>query len=101
MRYAKKTDDNQQAIVSELRKLPGVSVEVDKDDILVGFRGHTFWYEIKNKDQRSKKTKGLRKSAKRDKQKKLDETWTGHRKYVFTTEEILTDITNRTMGSCI
>lgn len=96
MRRAK-VDSNQKDIVEDLRKLPGVSAEPGYNDIIVGFRGHTFWYELKNPDKISKKTGKLIKSAKRNSQKKLDETWTGHRKYVTSFEEILTDITERTM----
>ena len=96
MRRAAKTDTNQQQIVADLRTIPGVSVEADHHDLLVGFRGYTFWYEIKNADAVSKKTGKIKESSKRDSQKVLDKTWTGHREYATTTEEILTDITNRT-----
>ena len=39
-------DSNQPEIVKELRAR-GYSVEVGHDDILVGFCGHTYWFEIK------------------------------------------------------
>ena len=97
MRRAARIDNNQENIVSALRMLPGVRVEVNHHDLLVGFRGFTMWYEIKNEDQRSKKTGEILESAKRASQKTLDETWTGHRKYVTSIEEIVADITQHTM----
>lgn len=96
-RLKAKVDANQQKIIKDLRKLPGVSTEVGYNDLLVGFMGITFWYELKNPDKISKKTKKLIKSAKTDTQKDLDKTWTGHRKYVTTFEEILADITKHTI----
>ena len=96
MRKAK-IDNNQSDIVKALRKLPGVTVEVNHHDIICGFRGFTMWYEIKNTDQVSKRTKKILDSAKRKSQKKLDKTWTGHRKYATTVEEILADITQHTI----
>jgi hypothetical protein len=48
MKYKKKVDKNQNQIVKELRDM-GYSVELDKDDILVGKHGKTIWIEIKEK----------------------------------------------------
>lgn len=101
MRRAAKIDDNQEEIVKELRKMPGVTVEVNHHDIIVGFRNFTLWYEIKNLDEVSKKTGKIKESAKTPRQKKLDKEWTGHREYVTSTEEILEDITSITIGKCI
>ena len=56
MRRAAKIDKNQNEIVQALRQIPGVSVEVGHDDILVGHKGKTFWFEIKAQDAISKKT---------------------------------------------
>lgn len=44
---AKKIDKNQPQIVKNLRKF-GFSVELDKDDIIVGKHGKTKWIEIKD-----------------------------------------------------
>lgn len=44
--YAKRVDANQPAIVEELRNR-GYSVELDKDDIIVGYRYDSKWFEIK------------------------------------------------------
>jgi hypothetical protein len=86
-----KVDSNQPKIVQELRDL-GFSVETNHDDILCGKFGITGWYEIKNPEYaESKKTGKVLESAKKDSQKKLDKEWKGHRKTIFTTEEIVND----------
>lgn len=90
---AKKVDANQTAIVRVLRTCPGISVDVGHDDILVGFRGKTYWFEIKNQAEISRKTGMVKESAKKESQKKLDALWTGHRAYVSTVEQILSIIT--------
>lgn len=92
-----KVDSNQAGIVADLRKIPGVTVEVDHDDILVGCmdRNHvprTYWYEIKAPDQVSKKTGNVLQSALKDSQKELIKKWTGHYKVVTSLDEILKDI---------
>jgi hypothetical protein len=80
-RRAARTDANQSAIVKELRGL-GYSVEPEHDDILVGYRGKTFWYEIKTGP----------KAVVKDSQKKLLKEYKGHYKIVWSTEMILSDI---------
>ena len=83
-RQTGRTDQNQKDIVSELRKIFGKSnVQVGHDDILVGTGGRTYWYEIKAPGKRN---------ARKESQKILDTHWTGHRKTVESTEEILADI---------
>jgi len=92
-RWAVGIDDNQKEIVKQLRKIPGVSVELDHDDALVGYKGKTFWYEIKNpKTAFSKKTGELLQSALKDDQKRILDTFTGHYLIVSTLEEILCDL---------
>lgn len=81
-------DENQQAIVDSLKKIPGVSVEVGHDDILVGYKQKTFWYEIK-------KSKPTPSQIKPD-QYRIWETFTGHYKIVWSVDMILDDI-----GVCI
>ena len=76
-------DGNQKAIVKTLRQIPGVSVALGHDDILVGFRGKTFWYELKNPKGKNK----LRPS-----QVKLQNEWTGHYRVVTTIDEIIDEI---------
>ena len=83
-RRAAKVDANQPEIVDNLRKL-GYTVEVNHDDILVGHKGRTFWYEIKNVDGRNRKQEG---------QEKLEKEWKGHYKIVSSLDEILEEIGN-------
>lgn len=68
-RRAAKVDANQASIVAALRQLPGVTVATGHDDILVGYRGLTFWFEIKRPSQKSR----LQES-----QEYLRATWAGH-----------------------
>jgi hypothetical protein len=79
----KKVDANQPAIVKELRAL-GYSVSLDHDDIIVGWKGRTYWFEIKVSE----------KSEVKESQKKLLKEWKGHYKIVWTTEMIIKEIEN-------
>jgi len=90
-RRADKIDENQPGIVDDLRKL-GYSVEVDKDDILVGHAGKTYWFEIKTESCRSKVTNDILQSNKKPCQIKLENEWQGHYRIVTCIEEILADI---------
>lgn len=83
-RYAKKTDTNQAEIVSQLRDIPGVTVVTNMDDILVGYKGRSYWFEIKSKKPAPS---DLRKS-----QHKLLRIYTGHYRVVWTLWQILRDI---------
>jgi hypothetical protein len=74
-------DSNQPDIVKELRD-KGYSVEVGHDDILVGYQGRTYWYEIKT---------GARAEIKESQLKLLD-TFKGHYKIVWTAQMIINDI---------
>ena len=73
-----KTDRNQQQIVKELRGL-GVSCEVNHVDILCGFGGRTFWFELK----------ASAKSPVRKCQRKLESEWKGHYQIVWNLQQIL------------
>ena len=77
----KRIDANQPQIVKELRAR-GISVELDHDDILVGYDGKTYWYEIKTGE----------KAVVKDSQKKLLAEYKGHYKIVWSTEMILADM---------
>jgi hypothetical protein len=91
-RRAAKIDANQPDIVDKLRKA-GYSVEVNHDDILVGFQGRTFWYEIKEPEKAlSKKTGEILESVKKDSQKRLEKEWKGHYRIVSSLEDILLDM---------
>lgn len=92
MRRAAKTDNNQTAIVNALLEIPGVTVEVGHDDILVGSNGRTYWYEIKSDLAVSKKTGQILDSQKKKSQKKLEAEFTGHYRIVSRIDEILSEI---------
>ncbi len=87
-----KTDNNQSEIVRALRKIPGIKVEVGHDDILVGYCGKTYWFEIKNPDQVSKKTGSVLQSAIASSQFRILATWSGHYSIVWKLDQILTEI---------
>lgn len=76
-----KIDANQTFIVNELKKKE-LSVEVGHDDILVGYYGRTYWFEIKNPDKISKKTGLLLESALEDDQIRLRRDFKGHYRIV-------------------
>jgi len=80
-RRAACNDGNQKEIVKALREL-GASVETGHDDILVGYQGKTYWYELK----------ATEKSKLRPHQEELLATWKGHYKVAWTLEMILTDM---------
>lgn len=84
MRRAKKIDANQPGIVKALRAIPGVTVELDHDDMLVGYKGRTYWYELKDGKPTESKIK--------PDQYRIWETFTGHYKIVWTLDQILEDM---------
>ena len=89
----KKTDNNEKDIVSALRQIPGVSVETGHDDILLGYKNKTYWFEIKNPSEVDKNGKPYaKKSETAKKQKKLDDEFKGHYKIVYCIEQILAEI---------
>lgn len=89
-RQAARIDENQPEIVDKLRRM-GFSVQTGMDDILVGSKGKTFWFEIKTPDQ-VKKSGGYKAGALKDSQKKLLSEWRGHYKIVHSIEQILEEI---------
>lgn len=92
MRRAARVDANQGPIVKELRSIPGVTVEVGHDDILVGHRGRTYWFEIKSDGAVSRRSGNILDSRKQDGQRELEERWRGHYRVVATLDEILQEI---------
>ena len=92
MRRAKKIDANQPQIVEDLLTIPGISVELDCNDILVGYKGNTYWFEIKNPDTVSPKTNTLREGEITDSEKKRRDTWRGHYRIIWTLGMILEDM---------
>jgi len=91
-RRAAKIDINQPQIVKGLRSIPGVTVELNHDDLLVGYQGVTRWYEIKSELAVSRKTGKVLESGIKPSQKKLRAEWKGHYKIVASINEILKDM---------
>ena len=78
------TDSNQKDIVKALRAIPGVSCEIGHDDILVGYKGRSYWYELKAKKPTPSQIK--------PDQYRIWETWTGHYRIIWELDQILEDI---------
>ena len=91
-RRALRIDDNQKDIVDKLMKLPGISVDVGHDDIIVGWQGKNFWYEVKKQSEVSRKTGEIRSSALTHTERNRLMYWPGHYKVVWTFEQILEDM---------
>jgi hypothetical protein len=91
-RQAARVDANQAQIVKDLRTIHGLSVELGHDDLLVGWKGQCFWYEVKDPNKTINKDGTLKLDALKPSQKKLLAEWTGHYKVVFTTDDILKDL---------
>jgi hypothetical protein len=89
-RRAAKIDSNQNDIVTALRDIPGVSVKTGVDDILVGFRGCNYWFEIKSPDKVNIKTGRIYNL--KGSQKTLLETWRGQYNIAWSLEQILKTI---------
>jgi hypothetical protein len=92
-----KVDSNQTEIVKALEKIPNLSVEVGHDDILIGYRGKTYWIEVKSPEEISKRTgnpfKRTRKgSGTYQKQQKLKANWKGHYAICVDLGQILREI---------
>lgn len=92
-RRAARIDDNQNGIVEALRGIPGVTVALQHDDMLVGYKGQTYWYEVKN-PARCFLANGVtfKKGAIKPSQTKIRAAWTGHYKIVWSLQMILDDI---------
>jgi len=91
-RRAAKIDANQPEMVRMLRQIPGVTVETRHDDILCGYKGKTYWYEIKEPGCVSPKTGKVRASELKPEQKKLIVTWAGHYEVIWNIGQILQDL---------
>ena len=82
-------DSNQKDIIDILETIPALAVKTGHDDILVGFRGRNYWFEIKNPDSINKKTGDIKESWIREGQKKIKEEWRGQYDIVTSLDEIL------------
>ena len=91
-RRAAKIDNNQHGIVDSLRAIPGVTVATGHDDILVGYKGRTYWFEIKQEDVISPVTGEPVPSSIKKSQKDLLDDWRGHYMIVWRVDQILTEL---------
>ena len=85
-----RVDANQGEIIKALKRM-GCTVQDDMDDILVGYRGRNYWFELKNPDVANKDGKVFE-SEKKNSQKLLEKTWRGHYRIVTTLAEIIDDL---------
>ena len=85
-------DANQPGIVKALRQIPGVTVEVGHDDILVGYLGKTYWFEIKRPDCVSKRTGMIKDGEITDSEHKRYREWKGHYSFAWELQHILDEI---------
>tara|TARA_R110000850_G_C9996087_1_gene467960 strand:+ start:10778 stop:11071 length:294 start_codon:yes stop_codon:yes gene_type:complete len=92
-RQAARIDANQPDIVKKLRQI-GATVSLNHDDILVGYRGKTYWYEIKDPEKTLKQDGTYKAGALKDSQIELLETWKGHYRVVHSYEQIAEEITS-------
>ena len=69
-----------------------MTVALEHEDFLVGYKGKTYWFECKNPDKILDKEGELRPDALKESQKLLLANWTGHYKVVWTLEQILEEI---------
>ena len=91
-RRADKTDANQPEIVKTLRSVPGITVEVGHDDILVGYKGRNYWYEVKTPDCVNRKTGAISERFKKESQIRLEKEWKGQYRIIWNANQILIDL---------
>ena len=93
MRRKYKADRNESEIVRQLRAIPGVTVETGHDDLLVGYQGKSYWFEVKNPDAVRKDGKPYAKAnMTAKKQARLEQSWAGHYRIVSSLDQILEEI---------
>lgn len=85
-------DNNQPEIVRALEKIPNLSVQVGHDDILIGYRGKTYWIEIKSPDEANKATGEVFPSKIKDSQKELLKNWKGHYAICINLDQIFKEL---------
>lgn len=87
-RQAARVDDNQGMIVGMLRSM-GATVQTGMDDLLVGYKGKTFWFEVKDPEKTLKKDGEYKAGAIKPSQKKLRAEWRGQYDIVHSFEQIV------------
>lgn len=93
-RYDQKIDANQPEIVKRLREIPGMTVEVGYNDILIGYEGLTFWREIKDESKCLKDGSIPERIIKPD-QKRIRDTFTGDYAIVCNFNQIIDGIAQK------
>ncbi len=70
-------DANEPEIVNTLSSIPGVQVLTNMDDIMVGYSGINYWFEIKTPNAYRKDGK-LKKGSLTPAEQERRDTWPGH-----------------------
>ena len=89
MSYKKKSDGNQAAIIKRLRENPEISVRSIHrhgdgiPDLLVGYRGRNYIFEVKNPEYDGRLT---------DAEQKFADGWKGQWASIFYVQEIIEEI---------
>lgn len=90
-RHAAKIDRNQPMLVKYLLMVPGVTVALKHDDIIVGYRGRNYWFEIKPPEEID--ADGYPYPGRiKDSQITLLETWLGHYRVVWGLKQMFDDM---------
>jgi len=79
-------------MVKALRQIPGVTVTVGMDDILVGHKGKTYWFEVKAPEAISKRTGMVKDSEITPSERERLDNWSGHYSIVWDLNHILQEI---------
>ena len=82
-------DTNQTSVVAALRKIPGVKVLVDHDDILIGRNGFNWLVEIKDPAKTLRKDGRVKPDVFKKSQIDLMRDWPGQYRICWTLDEIL------------
>lgn len=92
---ARKVDRNQSDLVSLMRRIPGIKVKPTHmvgdgfTDVVVGFRGRTYLFEIKDPSQPPSKRRLT------PDEQKFHQEWTGHIAVIETIDDVLRELNLR------
>ena len=92
-RQAARIDENQNEIVKKLRTY-GCSVQTGMDDLLIGYKGRSYWVEIKDPAKTKNKNGNYKAGSIKPSQQKLLDDWKGHYSICCSFEEIIEVIKN-------
>lgn len=92
--FAKRRDNNEAGIVDELRAAGCTVIRLDKPaDLLVGYNGRNYLFEVKNPDAERGKRQALELT---EDEAEFHQSWTGQVGIITTSEEAM-----QRMGICI